>query len=378
MRDYYEVLGVSREATTEEIKKAYRKKARETHPDYAGADSEEAFKEVSLAYEVLSDPEKRRQYDMGGMNPNGTSGFSGGFNGSFADFGFQDIFEQMFGMAGFSTPAQGGGARSRRGQDVRVGIDLSLSEVVFGATKEVRLNTQVTCDTCGGNGCEPGTQPITCGNCQGTGQVARTQNSLFGAIRTSVPCGPCGGTGQTIANPCQECKGEGRTRSSKTVTVDIQAGVETGMRIRLVGKGEAGINGGPAGDLYVEVRELSDPVFLRRGDDLHTTVNVPMTAAALGTKLTLTTLDGDRELNINPGTQPDTDITLKGLGVGRLNRMGRGNLHVHVNVQVPTNLDERSRALLEEFAQVRGEQRVPVESKSNNPLKRLKEKLAGP
>lgn len=380
MSNYYEVLGVSRNATPEEIKKAYRKRARETHPDYAGAESEEVFKQVSMAYEVLSDPTKRREYDAGGSSFFGGSGGTGFTAGSFAEafggFGVSDLFEQMFGMSGFSGSA-GTGNRTRRGQDVRVSVDLTLSEVVFGATKQVRLNTNVACDACEGKGCAPGTTPVTCSACQGSGMISRSQNSLFGQIRTNAQCNTCAGSGQIITKPCGECKGDGRIRSTKTLDVEIPAGVQTGTRIHMTGQGEAGSNGGPAGDLYVEVREQPDKLFIRQGDDLHTTIVVPMTAAALGTKVELTTLDGRKDIEVQPGTQPNTDIVLKGLGVGHLNRQGRGNLHVHVKVVIPTVLDYKSRSLLEELAAVRGEEREPVETKVTSPLKRLKEKLAG-
>lgn len=373
MRDYYEVLGVSSNATADEIKKAYRKKARQLHPDYAGADSEEAFKELSVAYDVLSDPQKREQYDLGGP-----AAFSGGGAGPTGDFGFADLFETMFGgMGGFGGPT-GPTQRTRRGQDSLIAVEVTLEEVVFGTKKEVKVNTAIECDVCHGSCCEPGTSPTTCPTCGGTGSVTRVQQTLLGAIRTSAPCRTCQGHGQTIDHPCHECVGEGRVRASRTVSFEVPAGVENGTRIRLAGKGEVGPAGGPAGDLYVEIREKPHPLFARQGIHLHTRIDVPVALAALGTVFTLDTLDGQQELVIDPGTQPEAELTLKGLGVARLGGSGRGNLYVHVGVKTPTNLDDRQRELLEELAELRGEQRVePVGAGTHGPLKWFKDKLGG-
>lgn len=363
MKDYYELLGVSKDATTEEIRRAYRKKARALHPDYAGPDSEEEFKQVSMAYEVLSDPKKRERYDLGGGPGmgNGSTGnpFGGGFQGSGfqgSGFGFQDIFESMFGgMGGFGSPAPN---RGRAGQDILVAVEVSLRDVVFGATKEVVVDSAMVCATCGGNGAAPGTSPVTCVECGGTGSVTRIQNTLLGQMRVAVECPSCHGAGQTIPQPCPECHGEGRVHASRTVAVDIPAGVEAGTRIRLKGQGEAGTKGAPAGDLYVEIRETADPMFSRRGWDLNTSITVPMTTAALGTVFTLQTLDGEREVEIPAGTQPGQQIVLKNLGVTRLRGSGRGDLRVHVEVEVPKKLDAQSRELLEQLAELRGESRV--------------------
>lgn len=357
MTDYYELLGVSRDATTEEIRRAYRKKARELHPDTAGAASEEDFKNVSMAYEVLSDPQKRERYDLGGGPGmgNGSTGY-GGFQGS--GFGFQDIFETMFtSMGGFGGPS-GTPQRGRPGQDILVAVEVSLKDVVFGTTKEVIVDSAMQCTTCGGDGAAPGTSPVTCSDCGGSGSVQRIQNTLLGQMRVAAPCAKCQGHGQTIPNPCSECHGEGRVQASRTVSVDIPAGVESGTRIRLRGEGQAGTKGAPAGDLLVEIRELPDPMFSRRGWDLNTSITVPMTTAALGTVFTLKTLDGEREVEIHPGTQPGERITLKGLGVNHLRGSGRGDLYVHVEVEIPKKLDADSRALLEELARTRGENRV--------------------
>ncbi len=374
MTDYYQILGVSADASAEEIKKAYRKRARQLHPDYAGPESEEAFKELSVAYDVLSDPQKRRQYDIGGPDA-----FSGAGNGFPSEFGFADLFETMFGGGGSfgggrsSGPAQ----RTRRGQDSLVAVELTLEEIVFGTRKDIRVDTEVLCETCQGSCCEPGTSPVVCSACGGAGSVNRVQQTLLGAIRTQAVCYSCQGYGQTIPNPCHECAGEGKTAANRTVSFDVPAGVENGTRIRLSGKGSVGPAGGPAGDLYVEIREKSNPLFARQGIHLHTRIEVPMALAALGTVFSLTTLDGEQELVIAPGTQPESEIVLKGLGVGRLGGSGRGNLYVHVGVQTPTDLDERQTELLEELAELRGEQRVePVAMAGSSPLRWFKDKLS--
>ena len=374
MKDYYELLGVSRSATTEEIRRAYRKKARELHPDYAGHESEEDFKMVSMAYEVLSDPQKRQRYDLGGGPGmgNGSAGY-GGFEGT-----FQDIFETMFGGGGaFGGSTFGGGApqRGRPGQDILVAIEITLKDVVFGTTKEVMVDSAMVCATCNGTAAAPGTSPVTCSDCGGSGSVTRLQNTLLGQMRVAVACPKCQGQGQTISNPCPECHGEGRVQASRTVSVDIPAGVETGTRIRLRGEGQAGTKGAQAGDLYVEIRETPDPMFSRRGFDLNTSITVPMTTAALGTVFTLQTLDGDRQVEIPAGTQPGQKVTLKGLGIKRLRGSGRGDLHVHVEVEVPGKLDAESRSLLEQLAALRGESRVePVGSRSGGFFDKLRGK----
>lgn len=372
MKDYYEVLGVDRSATTEEVRRAYRKKARELHPDYAGPESEEAFKQVSQAYEVLSDPQKRERYDLGGGPGMGNGSTYPGFSGG--AFGFSDIFETVFNMGGFGGPGAAPG-RGRAGQDILLAVELTLQEVVFGATKEVMVDSAMTCATCNGTCAAPGTSPVTCAECSGSGQVTRIQNTLLGQMRVAVACPRCQGAGQTIKTPCPECHGEGRVQASRTVSVDIPGGVESGTRIRLTGEGQAGTRGAPPGDLYVEVRELPDPMFSRRGWDLNTTITVPMTTASLGTVFFLQTLDGQKEVEIPAGTQPGEQITLKGLGVKRLRGSGRGDLHVHVDVEIPRKLDEQSRALLEQLAAMRGETRVePVGSKSGGLFNKLRGK----
>jgi molecular chaperone DnaJ len=348
--DYYQTLGVARNATAEEIKKAYRKLARELHPDVAGEAGEERFKEVSAAYEVLSNPDKRQQFDMG-VDPLAPGG--GGFPGGAGGFGFQDIFETFFGGG---SSQQGPVPRARRGQDSLVRLDVDLSEAAFGATKSLSVDTAITCTTCTGKGAKPGTTLHTCTACQGRGSVQRVQRSFLGQVMTTQPCNVCGGYGTVIPDPCPDCHGEGRVREHRTVSVKVPAGVETGTRIRLSAQGEVGPGGGPAGDLYVEIRERQHEVFIRHGDDIHCTLEVPMTAAALGTVLTLDTLDGPQDVDLRTGTQPGEKVTLSGLGVGHLNGNGRGDLVVTVNVAIPKNLTDEQTKLLHHLAELRGEE----------------------
>lgn len=350
MKDYYGVLGLSRNATEADIKKAYRKLARELHPDVAGAESEERFKEVAAAYEVLGNPDKRAQYDRG-VDPRAAGGGAQG-----AGFGFEDIFETFFGSAMGSSPRRGPASRTQRGSDTLVEVDVTLEEAVFGVHREVVVDLAEVCTTCDGTCCAPGTRPATCPQCNGAGVVQRVARSLLGQVMTTSPCGRCGGYGSIIEQPCTECSGQGRTRERRTVPVDIPAGVETGTRIRLSGAGDAGPGGGPRGDLYLEIRERQHKIFERRGDDLHCTLEVPMTAAALGTVATVDTFDGSQEVDVRPGTHSGSTITLKGLGVGKLQRAGRGNLYVHIDVQTPQDLTEEQTELLRQFAALRGEE----------------------
>lgn len=370
MSDYYEILGVSRSATADEIKKAYRSLARKTHPDVAGPESEERFKEVSTAYEVLSDPEKRQMYDLGGE-----SAIRGG-GGAGAGFGFSDLFETFFGAATGASTARGPVPRGRRGQDALVPLELELRDAVFGVEREVTVSTAILCPTCSGSCCRPGTSPVTCSACSGRGSVQRMAKSFLGQIMTTSPCGVCHGHGTIIADPCPECSGDGRVRSRRTIPVEVPAGVEHGARLRIPGGGEVGPGAGPAGDLHIEFRVKPHPSFSRRGDDLVCSLEIPMTAAALGTTVTIDTFDGPREVTITPGTQPGHSEKLRGLGVTRLYQHSRGDLDVFIDVTVPSKLDDRQRALLSELASIRGEERIePKVTGGHGFFSRLKEKI---
>ncbi len=369
-QDLYETLGVSRDAEPEEIKKAYRRLARKLHPDVnPDPETQERFKDVSNAYEVLSDPEKRRMYDLGG-DPFSGAGAAGGF-GQGAGFSFTDIMDAFFGGAGAGTSGAGRGPRSRtrRGQDALVRLDVELAEAVFGTTRELKVDTAVRCPVCDGGGAAPGSEPVTCETCQGRGEVFQVQRSFLGEIRTMRPCAACRGYGTIIPDPCRECSGDGRVRSRRTLTVKIPAGVDTGTRVQLAEQGEVGSGGGPAGDLYVEIRVAPHPLFTRTGGDLSCEVTLPMTAAALGTTIDLPTLEADLveedaetdletsvPLEIQAGTQSGSEIVLHGRGVPSLRGTGRGDLVVRVAVETPTRLDERQEELLRELAALRDEE----------------------
>ena len=354
MADYYAVLGVARDASDDEIKKAYRKLARQLHPDVnPDPAAQEKFKVVTTAYEVLSDPQKRQIVDLGG-DPLSTGPGSAGnpFAAGFGGLG--DIMDAFFGGSG---AGRGPRSRVRQGADALISIECDLAEMVFGTTRELTLDTAVVCGTCTGQGTAPGTSAQVCETCRGAGEVQQVQRSFLGQVMTTRVCPRCGGTGQTIPSPCGECGGDGRVRARRTLTVKVPAGIENGMRIRLTGEGEVGPGGGPAGDLFVEVLAREHPVFTRDGDDLHCRVPLPMTAAALGTNLKLETLDGEEQLDVAPGTQPGEVLTLRARGVPHLRGTGRGDLHVHLDVQTPTRLDGRQEELLRELAALRGEER---------------------
>ena len=342
-RDYYGLLGVSRGASDSEIKRAYRKLARELHPDInPDEQAQQLFKEISTAYEVLSDPEKRRIVDLGG-DPLATAGSASGFSG-FGGLG--DVFEAFFGGGGGSRGPIG---RVREGSDSLLRMRLTLDDCASGITKQVTVDTAVLCDMCQGRGTHADSTPVTCDICGGRGEVQSVQRSLLGQVMTSRPCPTCAGVGEVIPDPCHRCGGDGRVRSRRDISVKIPAGVGDGMRVRLAAQGEVGPGGGPAGDLYVEVHEQAHDVFVRDGDDLHCTISVPMADAALGTAVTVDAiLDGATEIAVAAGTQPTSVITLRGLGMPRLRSATRGDLHAHIEVTVPTKLDARTKELLAE------------------------------
>lgn len=355
--DYYELLGVSRSATPEEIKRAFRRLARELHPDtgHGDPDAEARFKQVAHAYEVLSDPEKRRRYDTFG--PDGVNGTPASDPFGFGGGGLGDVFEAFFGGNPF-----GGSRRSSgppRGADLEVVADLDFTEAVFGCEHAVSVRTAVACTACRGTGAADGTEPVTCYECQGTGQVQRIRQSLIGQMVTSSPCARCSGSGQIIANPCKECRGEGRTVEERTYTVDIPAGVDSGSTLRLSGRGAVGARGGAPGDLYVHLRVRPHPRFEREGNDLLTSIRLPYTQATLGATIELETLDGLEPIEIPRGTASGTTFRVRGRGVPHLDRGDRGDLLVDVVVDVPTDLSEDEDEIIRRLAELRGEQVAP-------------------
>ncbi|MDT5008553.1 MAG: molecular chaperone DnaJ [Mycobacterium sp.] len=358
-RDYYALLGVSSNASDAEIKRAYRRLARELHPDVNPGETER-FHEIQIAYEVLSDPEKKRIVDLGG-DPMESGG--GGGNG-FAGFGgLGDVFEAFFGSGSSSRGPVG---RVRAGADSLLRLRLDLEECATGVTRQVTVDTAVLCDTCQGKGTHNGAGPTRCDTCGGRGEVQSVQRSLLGQVMTSRPCPTCRGVGEVILDPCHRCGGDGRVRARREISVKIPAGVGDGMRVRLAAQGEVGPGGGPAGDLYVEVHEQAHDIFLRDGDDLHCTVAVPMFDAALGTSLTVDAIiDGPTEIAIPAGTQPNSVVTLRGHGMPHLRTGVRGDLHAHVEVMVPTRLDRHEADALRDLKKRRSGEAAEVRSTSS-------------
>jgi molecular chaperone DnaJ len=345
-RDYYEVLGVNRDASEEEIKKAYRKLAMKWHPDRNpdNPKAEEHFKEAKEAYEVLADAQKRPAYDQfghAGVDPAAAAGAGAGFGQGGAGFGdiFSDIFGEIFGGA------RGGRSNVFRGADLRYNMEVSLEQAAHGFETKIRIPTLAECDTCHGSGAKPGTQPVTCATCRGAGQVRVSQ----GPFSMAQTCPRCHGTGKTIANPCATCNGAGRVKHQKTLSVKIPAGVDEGDRVRLSGEGEAGVNGGPSGDLYVQVHLKPHPVFQRDHDDLHCEMPVSFAAAALGGEIEIPTLDGSARIKVPSETQSGKTFRLRGKGIKGVRSQSPGDLFCHVVVETPVNLTARQRELLQEF-----------------------------
>ncbi|AKV55260.1 Chaperone protein dnaJ [Bifidobacterium actinocoloniiforme DSM 22766] len=358
MADYYEVLGVSREASDAEIKKAYRKMSRKYHPDIAGPEFEDKFKEVNSAYEVLSDPDKRRMYDAGvdPSDPNAQAGAAG--------FDMGGLFGQFFG-SGFDSSSQGPIPRAQPGRDALAEVSIDLKTAVFGGMAHAQIHTFGLCQTCSGSGAEDGSQPVTCPECKGRGYVQKVARTLLGQMMTTAPCERCEGHGTIIEHPCPQCQGHGRVRVRRDVGVTIPAGIQDGSRLRLGSQGEVGEGGGAAGDLYIDVNIRPDKLYTRDGDDLHCWISVPMTWAVLGHTAGLETFDGPREVEVPAGCQPGETITVKGLGVTKMGSQERGDILVHVLVVIPDKLNERESELIERFADSHdsGEQELSQSSK---------------
>ncbi|MDR1753901.1 MAG: molecular chaperone DnaJ [Eubacterium sp.] len=360
-RDYYEVLGLKKGASEDEIKKAYRKLAKQHHPDLNQNDpkAEEKFKEINEANDVLSDPSKRQRYDQfghAGIDPSyggggGFGGFSGGFGG-FGGFGGEgidlgDIFDSIFGSGGMGSARSSAGAANspRRGSDIAVGLDISFMEACKGVSHEIDINRAETCDTCNGNGARPGTSPKTCPECSGAGKVRIQQRTILGTMSSAQTCTKCQGKGKIIETPCTTCNGAGRVQKRKKVFVEVPAGIDDGQILAVRGEGNIGVNGGAKGDLNVRIMVRKDPFFERRGFDIHCDVPVSFAQAALGSEIEVPTIDGNIKLSVPEGTQPETVLRLRSKGVKRLQREGRGDQFVRIIVEVPRNLNKKQKEL---------------------------------
>ncbi|QOR35584.1 molecular chaperone DnaJ [Clostridium sp. 'deep sea'] len=351
-RDYYDILGVNREASSDELKRAYRKLARSHHPDVSDdPNSEEKFKEINEAYQVLSDPQKRQQYDQFG---HAGMGNQGGFEGGFG--GFEDIFDMMF-NGGFGGRASRTGPQA--GADLRYDITLSLEEAVFGVEKEITIRRNEVCDTCNGSGAEPGSKVHTCSQCKGAGKIKRAQQTPFGQFVNVVTCPKCNGKGKTIEKHCETCHGQGKVIKKRRINITIPPGVDNGSRLRVAGKGEAGEHGGPYGDLYVFIRVKTHPHIERRKESLHTKKKISFVQAALGSEISVETLDGKMKLKIPAGTQTGSAFRIENKGVPYNRRGARGNFYVTVQVHVPKKLNNEQIKALSEFAKASGEQVNP-------------------
>lgn len=375
--DYYAILGVQKEATDREIKSAYRKLARELHPDInPSEEAAEEFKKVTVAYELLSDPEKRRIIDMGGDPLAQAGGGAGGFGG-FGGGAFEDIFETVFNMAGmggmggsrYSEPR----SRVQPGGDSLTRLRLSLEECYAGGLKELDVTTYVLCEDCKGSGSETGTEPEPCPYCEGSGHVQEVQRSILGQMLTTHPCPHCVGTGQIISDPCRSCQGDGRVRRNRTVTVKVPAGVGTGMRIRLVGQGDTGPGGGAAGDLYVEVQQEPHPIFTREGDDLHCTIDISMVDAALGCEVDIELPSGNlHTVRIPTGTQPASVLHQRGQGMPNVRSGRQGDLLAHINVSVPTELGDEQKEALQKLRELEPDSARVLSEEEDSIFTRLK------
>ena len=360
--EYYDRLGLSKDASQDEIKRAYRKLSKKYHPDInKEPGAEEKYKEILEAYETLSDAQKRAAYDQYG--PDGANGFGGqgsfgGFDGGAGFGGFEDIFSSFFGGGATRNPNA-----PRQGDDLQYRVNLSFEEAVFGAEKEIHYNREVTCKTCSGSGAKPGTSPVTCGRCHGHGVINVDTQTPLGMMRRQVTCDVCHGTGQEIKDPCQTCRGTGREKQSHTVSVKIPAGVETGQQIRLAGQGEAGFNGGPYGDLFVVINVNPSDKFTRDGSTIYYTLNISFVQAALGDTVEVPTVHGNVEMVIPAGTQTGKTFRLKGKGAPRLRGGSQGDQLVTVKIVTPTKLNNAQKEALLAFAKASGDEKIAPQKK---------------
>ncbi|MBR2156304.1 MAG: molecular chaperone DnaJ [Clostridia bacterium] len=377
--DYYETLGVNKDASESDIKSAFRKAAKQYHPDLhpGDAEAEKKFKEINEAYEILSDPQKRAQYDQFGhaaFDPTQSGGFNGGGFG-----GFEDIFSAFTGGGFGGFGGFGGGSQRRNGpvagNDLRYNLTITFEEAAFGCKKEILVPREENCSACGGSGATAGTQPTTCTVCGGSGQVRSQQNTMFGAFSTVRPCDACGGTGKIIKEPCPDCKGKGRVNRSKRISVSIPAGIDNGQMLTMRGEGEDGLRGGPAGDLYISINVKPHKLFTRKGYDLYLNMDVPMTVAALGGEIQVPTLLGTVKYNIPQGTQPGTTFRLREQGITKLNSTQKGDLLVKANVVIPKKLTGEQEELIRKLAESMGDKQNEAKVGKKTIFDRMKDKL---
>ena len=357
-KDYYDILGVDKDASQKEIKKAYRKLAKKYHPDMNkdDPDTSEKFKEISEAYEILSDPDKRERYDRyghSGINDNDFN-FDDFAQGGFG--GFDDIFDMFFGGRGGRSSRRRG---PQKGSDLQYRMEITFEEAAFGAEKEITIPRTESCETCGGSGAKPGTDVKTCPKCDGSGQIRVTQRTPFGQFTQTKTCDRCGGTGKIVKTPCPDCNGTGKQRRHRNLTVNIPAGVDDGNRLRMAGEGEAGEKGAPSGDLYIIINVKPHDIFERKGDDIYCEVPINFVQATLGDEIKVPTLDGKVKFTIPEGTQPGTTFRLKQKGIQHLNRHGRGDEYIKAKVVIPRHLSQEQKDLLKEFAELSGDEINP-------------------